>query len=107
LYCRQQGIWPKEVTGHDPDAEPEWFDRYCPVRNVSANYPPTMLIHGTADTDVPYEESVKMAKKLSQFGVKHKFLRVPQGGHGLSGVDPAVRARVFKRAAQFLKVYMS
>lgn len=21
LYCRQQGIWPKEVTGHDPDAE--------------------------------------------------------------------------------------
>ncbi len=25
------------------------------VRNVSAKYPPTLLIHGTADTDVPYE----------------------------------------------------
>jgi dipeptidyl aminopeptidase/acylaminoacyl peptidase len=66
-----------------------------------------VLIHGTADTDVPYEESVKMAKKLSQFRVKHKFLRVRQGGHGLSGVDPAVQARVFQRAVHFLKAHTS
>lgn len=107
LYCRQQGIWPKEVTGHDPDAESKWFDRYCPVRNVSAKYPPTALIHGTADTDVPYEESVKMDEKLSQFRVEHKFLRVPEGGHVLSGVDPAVQARVFEQAVDFLKVHTS
>ena len=107
LYCRQQGIWPKEVTGHDPDAEPKWFDRYCPVRNVSAKYPPTVLIHGTADTDVPYEESVKMAEKLSQFRVEHKFLRVPAGGHGLSGVDPAIQARVFEQAVDFVKAHTS
>lgn len=67
LYCRQHGIWPKEVAGHDPDRENHWFGPYCPVRNVSAAYPPTLLIHGTADTDVPYEESVKMDGKLSQF----------------------------------------
>jgi acetyl esterase/lipase len=102
LYCRQQGIWPKEVTGHDPGAEPQWFDRYCPVRNVSSKYPPTVLIHGTADTDVPYEESVKMEQKLSQSGVEHKFLRVPGGGHVLSGVDPEVRARVLDEAVDFL-----
>jgi len=107
LYCRQQGIWPKEVTGHDPDAEPKWFDRYCPVRNVSAKYPPTTLIHGTADTDVPYEESANMAEKLSQFKVEHKFLSVPAGGHGLSGVDPAIQARVFEQAVDFLKVHTS
>jgi dipeptidyl aminopeptidase/acylaminoacyl peptidase len=107
LYCRQQGIWPKEVTGHDPDAEPKWFDRYCPVRNVSAKYPPTVLIHGTADTDVPFEESVKMAEKLSQFRVEHEFLRVPEGGHGLSGVAPAIQARVFERAVDFLKAHTS
>ena len=107
LYCRQQGIWPKEVTGHDPDAEPKWFDRYCPVRNVSSKYPPTVLIHGTADTDVPYEESAKMAEKLSQFRVEHKFLRVPAGGHGLSGVDPTIQARVFEQAVDFLKVHTS
>ncbi len=105
LYCRQQGIWPKEVTGHDPDKEPIWFDRYCPVRNVSAKYPPTMLIHGTADTDVPLEESVKMDEKMSQSGVEHKFLRVPGGGHGLSGIDAATQGRVFQQAVDFLKAH--
>jgi len=107
LYCRQQGIWPKEVAGHDPDAETKWFDRYCPVRNVSPKYPPTVLIHGTADTDVPYEESVNMAEKLSQFRVEHKFLRVPGGGHVLSGVDPAVQAHVLAQAVDFVKMHSS
>lgn len=107
LYCRQQGIWPKEVTGHDPGVEPKWFDRYCPVRNVSSKYPPTVLIHGTADTDVPYEESVKMEERLSHSRVEHKFLSVPGGGHVLSGVDPAERARVLQQAVDFLKVHTS
>ena len=30
LYCRQQGIWPKEVGGHDPDAESKWFASLLP-----------------------------------------------------------------------------
>jgi acetyl esterase/lipase len=106
LYCRQKGLWPKEVAGHDPDAEPEWFNRYCPVRNVTPEYPPTMLIHGTADTDVPYEESVKMAGKLSQLGVKHTFLSVPQGGHGLAGIGPSVQAGLFRQAMEFLEAHM-
>lgn len=103
LYCRQQGIWPKEVAGHDPDSEAKWFNRYCPVRNVSADYPPTVLIHGTADTDVPYEESVKMDERLSHFKVNHKFLRVAGGAHVLSGADPTVQAQVFGQATAFLK----
>ena len=103
LYCRQKGIWPKEVSGHDPDREPRWFDRYCPVRNVSAKYPPTVLIHGTADTDVPYEESEKMDAALSQSKVEHRFLSVRGGEHGLSGYDPQAKARVFEQAMAFLQ----
>lgn len=102
-YCRQNGIWPKEVTGHDPAAEPRWFDPYCPVRNVSAQYPPTVLIHGTADTDVPYEESAKMDEALSRFKVEHKFITVPGGSHGLHGLDPAEQAKIFKQAVDFVR----
>jgi acetyl esterase/lipase len=29
LYCRQQGLWPREVTGHDPDKEPQAFFVRC------------------------------------------------------------------------------
>jgi dipeptidyl aminopeptidase/acylaminoacyl peptidase len=107
LYCRQHGLWPKEVTGHDPDAEPRWFDRFCPARNVSAQYPPTILVHGTADTDVPYEQSKMMAEKLAQSCVQHEFLTVPDGGHGLAGVAPAEVTRVYQRAAAFLQSHTS
>jgi hypothetical protein len=62
LYCRQNGIWPQEVAAHNPVTENKWFDPYCPARNVTAKYPQTRLIHGTADTDVPYEESKNMSK---------------------------------------------
>ena len=106
LYCRQQGIWPKEVAGHDPDSESKWFDPYCPIRNVSAKYPPTLLIHGSGDTDVPYEESVKMDEKLSQFKVKHEFLRVPGGSHCLAADAPEVRTAVFRQAMDFMREQM-
>ncbi len=33
LYCRQQGLWPKEVGGHDPKAEASFFRPYCPIQN--------------------------------------------------------------------------
>ncbi|HMD84036.1 MAG TPA: alpha/beta hydrolase [Terriglobia bacterium] len=107
LYCRQNGIWPKEVTGHDPDAEPQWFDRYCPVRNVSAQYPPTVLIHGTADTDVPYEESDQMDKALTRFKVEHEFITVPGGGHVLRGVPENQKARIYDQALGFVKKHTS
>ena len=45
-YCRQRGIWPKEVSGWDPHTEPEKFQPYMAVRNVTPDYPPTLLIHG-------------------------------------------------------------
>ena len=105
LYTRQQGLWPKEVAGHNPDTEDKWFDRYCPLRNVSAKYPPIMLIHGTADTDVPYEESKKMDEKLTQKGVKHELVTVPDAGHGLSGAKPEDTARIAERAVEFIKAH--
>ena len=107
LYCRQNGLWPKEVTGHDPDAEPRAFDPFCPVRNVTADYPPTLLLHGDRDTDVPYQQSVQMAEALKRQGVEHELITVANGGHGFDGAngglkDPA-NAKRFDRVLDFLK----
>ncbi len=87
LYCRQNGLWPKEVSGHDPDTDPKAFDRYCPERNVTAHYPPTLLIHGTNDTDVPHELSVAMDQELARHGVRHELISVPGAAHGLGNID--------------------
>jgi acetyl esterase/lipase len=107
VYCRQKGIWPKEISGHDPEVEPTWFDAYCPVQNVSAKYPPCVLIHGTADTDVPYAQSLKMDQALSRFKVEHRLLTVPGGPHVLRGFDPAAKALVFGQAVDYLKEHMT
>lgn len=105
LYCRQNGLWPKVLTGFDPDTEPGAFDPFCPVRNVAKDYPPTLLIHGTKDTDVPYELSVMMDKELTAKGVPHQFITIPDGGHGFGRNDSAVAARTYEQMLQFLKRY--
>ena len=106
LYCRQQGLWPKVVTGHDPDTEPRAFDPFCPVRNVTKEYPPTLLIHGTKDTDVPYALSVQMDKELTIKGVPHEIITIPDGIHGFRRkVDAEIEARTYKQVVEFLDKY--
>ena len=85
LYCRQNGLWPDQVSGFDPNREPRAFDRYCPIRNITKDYPPTLLLHGDLDTDVPHQQSVDMSVALAQAGVDHEFISVPGGGHGFDG----------------------
>jgi acetyl esterase/lipase len=103
LYCRQQGLWPKEVAGRDPATEDRWFSRYCPVRNVTRAYAPVMLVHGTADTDVPYEQSKLMADRLAKVGVDHQLVTVPDGAHGLGNIAPDEQDRIYRAAAAFLR----
>jgi acetyl esterase/lipase len=88
LYCRQNGLWPKVVTGHDPATEPEEFKPYCPVQNVTREYPPTLLLHGDKDTDVPYQQSELMQKELKAKGVEHVFILNPGAGHGIMAFNP-------------------
>ena len=109
-YTRQHGLWPQEVAGLDPDDNPRAFDPYCPVRSVTAAYPPTLLLHGTADTDVPYEQSVEMAAALQAAGVRHELMTIPDGPHGFDNnatpedATPAGQALV--RAHQFLLTHV-
>lgn len=85
LWCRQMGNWPKEIMGVDPKTDDAAFAPYCPERNVTRDYPPTLLLHGTADTDVPYERSVDMAKQLRGAGVNHELITIDGGTHGFDG----------------------
>jgi acetyl esterase/lipase len=85
LYCRQNGLWPEKVLGVDPHENPDAFTPYCPVKNVTADYPPTLLLHGTADTDVPYQQSVDMAAALKAAGVDHGLITIEDGPHGFDG----------------------
>jgi acetyl esterase/lipase len=106
LYCRQTGRWPIEVSGHDPDLEPEFFTPYCPADNVTSAYTPTVLIHGVLDTDVPYSQSVQMAEQFKAHNVEHLFITLPQMGHGFpskEGEPPSAdEVDVYNQVEEFL-----
>jgi acetyl esterase/lipase len=111
VYCRQQGSEIKELTGHDPASEPNFFDQFCVLRHLTADYPPTILIHGDHDSSVPYQESVEMAQALRQHHVDCSFIIVTNGIHELDqdyvkGTFVAVRNPVnderFERLLAFL-----
>ncbi|MEZ4675975.1 MAG: alpha/beta hydrolase [Caldilineaceae bacterium] len=103
LYCRQNGSWAKAVSGHDPATEPDFFVPYCPLQTVTADYPPTLLLHGDQDTDVPYEQSVLMAVYWRSRMSRRNWSPWRRVRHGFDGDmdDPAVQA-AFAKVLAFL-----
>ena len=106
LYARQQGLWPKIVSGHDPDTELKWFNSFCPVRNVTKKYPPTFLVHGDKDTDVPYAQSVMMEKELASKGVLHEFITIPNGGHGFNRAQAEIASKTYDQVVAFVNAHL-
>jgi acetyl esterase/lipase len=109
LYCRQQGLWPRLVSGQDLTANPRVLDEWCPILHVTDEYPPTLLLHGDEDTDVPYQQSVDMAAALKRAGATGELVTVASGGHGFdSGMSPgdAKAIDAFQRVLGFLGRYL-
>jgi acetyl esterase/lipase len=106
LYCRQNGLWPQEVGGRDPTSDPAFFVPYSPVEQVTADYPPTLLLHGDRDTDVPYAQSVLMADILAHQGVDHALITIPEGEHGFDrDQDSKLVQDAFTQVLEFLAAH--
>ncbi|MDD4834252.1 MAG: prolyl oligopeptidase family serine peptidase [Lutispora sp.] len=107
LYCRQNGVWINEVTGYDPIKDKSQLLIYNPVSNITTEYPPTLLLHGTSDTDVPYEQSIIMNERLKRAGVKSEILIINGAEHlfdkNFNNLDVK---NAFERVVAFLKTYI-
>jgi acetyl esterase/lipase len=103
LYTRQQGLWPKLVAGFDPVSQINELCQFCPLRLAGKNFPPTMLLHGDNDTDVPVEQSILMAQELARVFVAHEKIILPGRPHGFDrAMDDPVVADAFDRSLKFL-----
>ena len=74
---------PYAVTwlGSQPDRE-QIARRVSPLTYVRSGLPPIMMIHGDADTTVPYAQSVRLHKALDDAGVLNELVTIPGGSHG-------------------------
>jgi acetyl esterase/lipase len=107
MYYRQNGLWPEKVSGFARSTIAAQIAPFEPIRNVTPDWPPTLLIHGTQDTDVPYEQSELLAKKFKQKGVHFTLIPIDHGEHGLEGGDPQKITEAYKTMAKFIKEHLN
>jgi acetyl esterase len=57
--------------------------QYSPIEHVRRGMPPFLLIHGTADTLVPFEQSKTMCARIREAGASCELYPVAGAGHGI------------------------
>lgn len=64
-----------------PDADLATWKDASPVSHVRKDVPPTLIVHGTADTTVDRDQSTELASALKRVGAEHELVLIPGGGH--------------------------
>ncbi len=73
---REAGLFPDQ-RGESPA---KW-KLGSPVCHISPASPPTLILHGLADTTVDREQSIELDRKLGEQGVEHRLVLIPGVGH--------------------------
>lgn len=107
-YCRQHGTWVREVAGPELSDDPAALEFFCPVRHVRPTHPPTLLLHGDQDSDVPLAQSLLMATEFRRNSVAHTMLTIAGRGHMFDGdsQDP-VAVEAFAAVLSFLREHLN
>lgn len=74
-----------------------------PIHHIQ-NAVPTLMIHGTADEVVPYQQSVKLQAALQAEGVTQKLVTLEGARHDIQ-INPADMLRVFSEVNSWIKAH--
>lgn len=55
-----------------------------PIQHVDAGLPPFVLVHGTEDTSVPYDQSMSLRARLVENGVSCELITLEGAGHRIA-----------------------
>ncbi|MCP3803112.1 alpha/beta hydrolase [Allokutzneria sp. A3M-2-11 16] len=77
FYSPWLGCWPATNPDRVADASP--------ITHVTADAPPCLLVHGTADALVPASQSARMHARLLDTGVESTYQAIAGAGHGFEG----------------------
>ncbi len=58
--------------------------------------PPFLLIHGTADAQVPFEQSPMMCAKMKEAGARCELFTVEGAPHGIGGWEKVPAHQTYK-----------
>lgn len=80
---------------------PDKVARANPIRYVSADDPPFLIVHGDQDPLVPHHQSELLVAALREAGVEAELYTVEGGAHGRGGEFGS--DKLFERVAAFLE----
>ena len=72
----------RDFLGGSPTEVPERYIAESPYLHITPQTVPTLLVHGTIDAHVHYEQTARLAKKLDEYKVKNLLLTLPWATHG-------------------------
>lgn len=78
---------PDSLAGLGLDIGYERLRDFSPHNFASEDDPPTLIIHGDNDQEVPTSEGESMYEALQKAGVESKFVIIPGAGHVFEGED--------------------
>lgn len=79
-YRDPDGPWIKGRMGNPAD-DPELYRRTAPIEDVAKIVRPLMVLHGTADVNVPYEESARFVDAALKADRDVEFMMYPGEFH--------------------------
>ncbi len=93
------------LFGQPRGINPEIYKSASPLHQIKDGFPPTLLIHGTADPTVAHEQSEKLAARFTELKVPHELLLLKDVGHtfNLHGDGIDVRTQVGDFFDKYLK----
>ncbi|MCO5230696.1 MAG: DPP IV N-terminal domain-containing protein [Chitinophagales bacterium] len=83
-----------------PIGNPTEYIKSSPIEQAEKLSGDLLLIHGTADDNVHYQNSMELAKKLIQYNKKFQMLSYPNSNHGIGGSK--TQLHLFETLSNFL-----
>ena len=75
------GMRPPAANGPPSSPDVKLYREASPINHVSPDDPPFLIVHGDADTVVPYHQSESMETALRKAGIQVKLVRGPGLDH--------------------------
>lgn len=83
------------LLGGTVEEKKEMARQASPITYVSKDDPPFLIVHGTDDATVPFEQAQMLYDALKKVDVAVSFIKIEGGGHGIGGPEVTERVTAF------------